>query len=87
MKLNNLPSNRCSVQLMTVDNNDEGRSIIKSVRKQMKGSPIRLVLRGRGSRPNRGFQAHLPLSLSSKISVYVTNRKPKTPNFNGLARG
>ena len=75
MKLNkNKLKNVCSVQLMTVENNDEGRSLIKTVRKQMKGSPLRLVLRGRGHRPSRSYQGYLPLSMSNRITVYLVNR-------------
>lgn len=63
--------------LFTIKYDEVGKATIKNLQKNLRGTARRLIVRGRGPRPNRRYYAALPLSLAPKVAVYLED-KPKT---------
>lgn len=64
-----------SHHFLTVQNDAEGQAFLKQLRKHLRPTPNRAVIRGRGPRP-RGYKSHLPKRLSTHFRVYIQS-KPK----------
>ena len=67
--------------------------VVQNIRKILKNTQYRLWLRGRGSRPSKvtssgyrfhPYQGYLPLSMSTKMALYLRCKNDDTPDSNVL---
>ena len=64
-------------QTFNIPNTPEGLQLLDDLKKHLHHSEYRIHSRGRGSRPDRSYQSHIPIAMSEWIAVYI---HPKQDN-------
>ena len=70
--------------LSNVPNDENGKSVIKDIRKYLNTDRYKVRVRGRGSRKEHGDQSYIPLKNAEKFSIYVDHELMDyhNPHFN-----
>ena len=57
--------------LSNVPNDENGKDVIKNIRKYLNTARYKIRVRGRGSRKEHGNQSYIPLKNAERFSIYV----------------